>query len=385
MKKQKVFLVLTLFAIFLSLVVHAGAADWRTQKLDAVFRDIKIFLFGEEITPTDANGKVVEPFIVDGTTYVPLRAIGEAFGLNVDWDGDASAINLSAPHSMYYPEPPPAPSKNVEVSTAAELVKAIAPDTCITLKAGKYDVSTVAWEGSAYVSWKNDRYNMGEHTLVITGVEGLVLQAAPGADVEIVTPWRFAKVLEFSNCNGVRLSGIKAGHSITGDYDCDEGVVCFKDSCNIAVEGCTLYGSGAIGLEFDFCVSAAVTDTTVTDCSRLAVDVRESSNMTFYKCKFVDNRTYDGVIAGSNSSAVFMYCEISGNRSLEYGGVVSFSNALFERCVFLDNAHIHDYIDGSGAAISGMGLQLLDCEIEKGNFGEYWSAGIINLGGNVLS
>lgn len=47
---------------------------------------------GVSITPKDANGTVVEPFIVDGTTYLPVRAVGEAMGKTVDWDGRTHTV-----------------------------------------------------------------------------------------------------------------------------------------------------------------------------------------------------------------------------------------------------------------------------------------------------
>ena len=48
---------------------------------------IGVFLHGGKISMKDANGADVEPFIYDGTTYVPIRAVSEAFGKIVEWDG----------------------------------------------------------------------------------------------------------------------------------------------------------------------------------------------------------------------------------------------------------------------------------------------------------
>ena len=67
----------------------------REQTFTALFKDINIYLFGEELIPTDVNGKVVEPFVVDGTTYLPVRALCNAFGFDVEWDGDTNSIFLS--------------------------------------------------------------------------------------------------------------------------------------------------------------------------------------------------------------------------------------------------------------------------------------------------
>ena len=37
-----------------------------------------------------------EPFIYDGTTYLPVRAVGEAVGKTVGWDGKTNTVTLSS-------------------------------------------------------------------------------------------------------------------------------------------------------------------------------------------------------------------------------------------------------------------------------------------------
>ncbi len=47
---------------------------------------INIYIDGEEFIAKDVNGARVYPILRDGTTYMPIRAIGEAFGKSVFWD-----------------------------------------------------------------------------------------------------------------------------------------------------------------------------------------------------------------------------------------------------------------------------------------------------------
>ena len=79
-----------------STVEGTAAGTHQTVALTLTFRDIKITLDGEPITPTDVNGNVTEPFILEGTTYLPLRGIANALGLDVDWDGDTSTAILTS-------------------------------------------------------------------------------------------------------------------------------------------------------------------------------------------------------------------------------------------------------------------------------------------------
>ncbi len=61
---------------------------------------INIFINGAKFIPTDKNGNVVNPFYQSGTNYLPVRAIGEAFGKDVVWDGVNRVVRLTTP-----PEP----------------------------------------------------------------------------------------------------------------------------------------------------------------------------------------------------------------------------------------------------------------------------------------
>ena len=66
----------------------------RTETIDATYDNIKIVVDGLTIDPEDANGNKVEPFIYNGTTYLPVRAVGEAFGKQVSWDGVEKIVYL---------------------------------------------------------------------------------------------------------------------------------------------------------------------------------------------------------------------------------------------------------------------------------------------------
>jgi hypothetical protein len=57
--------------------------------------------------PRDANGASVEPFTVNGTTYLPVRAIAEALGMEVSWDNGAKTVYIGAPPVQ--PKPPATP------------------------------------------------------------------------------------------------------------------------------------------------------------------------------------------------------------------------------------------------------------------------------------
>lgn len=78
--------------LVMGLVTSAFAVSIVNREL--YYNDIKIRLNGKTLTPKDAAGNPVEPFIIDGTTYLPVRAVGEALGLNVSWDGATNTVIL---------------------------------------------------------------------------------------------------------------------------------------------------------------------------------------------------------------------------------------------------------------------------------------------------
>lgn len=79
-------------ALIMGLSVPTLAKTVKTVEL--YYNNIQIRLNGKSIIPKDAKGNTVDPFIINGTTYVPVRAIGEAFGLNVKYDGATNTVIL---------------------------------------------------------------------------------------------------------------------------------------------------------------------------------------------------------------------------------------------------------------------------------------------------
>lgn len=72
------------------------------QTIEVDYLDIKLVVNGKEVTPKDVNGNVVEPFAYQGTTYLPVRAVGEALGKTVRWDGETKTVHLGElPQATY--------------------------------------------------------------------------------------------------------------------------------------------------------------------------------------------------------------------------------------------------------------------------------------------
>lgn len=60
---------------------------------------IDIMVNGEVFQPTNAQGKPVDVFTYKGTTYAPLRALAEAYGLEVGYDAEKKLATVSEPEA----------------------------------------------------------------------------------------------------------------------------------------------------------------------------------------------------------------------------------------------------------------------------------------------
>jgi hypothetical protein len=104
MKKSKVIFLSTLVGLLLmSTGVYAGA---NIEKITAnINHDIIFKVNNEKWIPKDADGNELAPIIYNGSTYVPLRAIGIAVGSKVDWNANTKTITIDSVNASTYGEP----------------------------------------------------------------------------------------------------------------------------------------------------------------------------------------------------------------------------------------------------------------------------------------
>lgn len=97
-KKRMGALLLCLLALLSALVLPAAALE-PSQVTVEQRPSVKIVVDGTERTFYDVTGREVHPLYYNGTHYLPVRAIGELMGKNVNWDGSTRTITLSSPRT----------------------------------------------------------------------------------------------------------------------------------------------------------------------------------------------------------------------------------------------------------------------------------------------
>lgn len=86
-----------IFFMLIIIMIYANVALASVGVKDEVLNyiGIQIEIDNNKIVPKDVNGNIVDPFIIEGTTYLPVRAISESLGKTVKWDGETRSVFIS--------------------------------------------------------------------------------------------------------------------------------------------------------------------------------------------------------------------------------------------------------------------------------------------------
>ena len=108
---------------FLSAAVVFGGVAYATvgtKTIEAVYSNIKVYKDNVLCELKDANGTVIEPFIYNGTTYLPVRGAANLADMEVTWDGASKSVYLwdeMVPEGTYFLEVCPPYDESIWVDT----------------------------------------------------------------------------------------------------------------------------------------------------------------------------------------------------------------------------------------------------------------------------
>ena len=177
----------------------------------------------------------------------------------------------------------------VHVSTAEEFIAAIGPNKEIVIDAEKLNLSKASGYGAdngEYYFWQSTA--SGGYELVIHDVDNMTIRGADGKDHHLIeTEPRHANVLAFRACSNITVSGITGGHTIEPGF-CTGGVLWFRDSDHILVEGCGLFGCGTMGVEAEDCEDITVKNCDIYECTESGVKMRNTRKIRLENTTFRD-------------------------------------------------------------------------------------------------
>ena len=222
----------------------------------------------------------------------------------------------------------------VTVSTAAELIRVIAPDAHIILKPGDYNFSDLTEEEigecGRYVS--PDSLANGE--IAINNAPGLTLEAEESGSVRLITENGYADVVTLVHCDGAVLKGLVIGHEIEKG-ECDADVLRIDTCEDVRVEECGLFGCGADGIWAEKADRLTVTKTDIYECTSSIFSLVDTGEAVFDRCRFYDN---DGMFfLWGETEALVRDTEITGNQGLLLQGYPENVRVTFRNCTFRDN------------------------------------------------
>ena len=263
----------------------------------------------------------------------------------------------------------------IKVSTVDEFLAAIGPNTIIELAEGTYDLSTAkdyAASAGKYYSW-NDIYDEGGE-LEIHYADNLRIRGEGAGKTIIAAVPRYANVIRFSNCDGISISELTAGHTQEPGY-CAGGVLLF-DYCNdVAVDKCGLYGCGTVGVTASNSSDIKVSSSEIYECSSGAVESYSSRNVRVEDCDVYNC----GTKAGGQSAFCMFYA--SGSDGFAVYDSRIFNNRtqmLFysfgsKNAMFLSNTVKNNDISSVGFACYQYGATVDGCSFMDNTIGSSWS------------
>lgn len=263
----------------------------------------------------------------------------------------------------------------IKVSTVDEFLAAIGPNTIIELAEGTYDLSTAkdyAASAGKYYSW-NDIYDEGGE-LEIHYADNLRIRGEGAGKTIIAAVPRYANVIRFSNCDGISISELTAGHTQEPGY-CAGGVLLF-DYCNdVAVDKCGLYGCGTVGVTASNSSDIKVSSSEIYECSSGAVESYSSRNVRVEDCDVYSC----GTKAGGQSAFCMFYA--SGSDGFAVYDSRIFNNRtqmLFysfgsKNAMFLSNTVKNNDISSVGFACYQYGATVDGCSFMDNTIGSSWS------------
>jgi hypothetical protein len=255
----------------------------------------------------------------------------------------------------------PAKIRNVTVNNVEQLIEAIAPNTHIVLEPGVYNLgaytklkgysalTNASQLVNEYLAWEEVHDGL---ELVIKDVENLTIEGSALGTSEIVTPYRYAYVINFENCKNLLINRIKSGHIVTSD--CAGGVFSFNNCSDVLIKNTLMYGCGIIGIDIHNSDNISVRNSSIYKCSYGIVWIYNSRYISFTDCDFFDNQFYDCLIYLNGSNDVTLNgCKFIDNFRFSDKDARNFITAEESAKITVRNSTINNIVE-NGIPYSGV-------------------------------
>lgn len=147
---KKIIMCFVLIFAMLPLSAFAAAGDQEVTATKA--GDFHVLYNGVEQAFTDVNGTGVIPIVYEGTTYLPVRAISNLAGLNVEWNPDTKTVRLATGGAKStYDGKPGAAVESVKVVMSSTVTITLDGEVQSFKDANGKIVYPLSYEGTTYL------------------------------------------------------------------------------------------------------------------------------------------------------------------------------------------------------------------------------------------
>ena len=243
-----------------------------------------------------------------------------------------------------------APKQKVErVVTAEGLIRALKSNTRIIIPEGTEILLTPALENDALCDLlhivKIDTYaddfssfkqrptlGWADHfdgrELIVAGMRNITIEGEGEGARLIVTP-RYAYVLRFVACTGIKVNNLTLGH--TDEGYCQGGVLSFHQCDNVNIDHCDMFGCGTEGIEAVNTTNLACENSIIRECSYFIMTVKGCTGVQFTGCYFFLNKEFTLVNVNGSKNVVFTRCLFEENKGTLFR--VNDFKVVLEDCV----------------------------------------------------
>lgn len=195
----------------------AADASWVNVELRP---SVTILIDGIQQNFYDVTGKEVHPIYYQGTHYLPVRAIGELMGKNVNWDGATRTITLSSPRTTGFVNGTPdatTQDSQIRVELRPDISIVVDGSKCSFTDAKGNTVYPLLNSGTNYLPvraigelmGKAVSWNSSSRTIVLSG--GTTVNSGTGNEPQVIDADTFGILSTITNIGTEINAGINAG------------------------------------------------------------------------------------------------------------------------------------------------------------------------------
>ncbi|MEM7012928.1 MAG: right-handed parallel beta-helix repeat-containing protein [Verrucomicrobiota bacterium] len=249
------------------------------------------------------------------------------------------------------------------VHDVGQLLATIKSNRTIAVMPGDYHL-TDAWG-----QFETDNITWTEEGAIrITGLENLQF-VGPADDDEsatILASPENEEVLHFHQCMDIGLHNLVIGHD-PKQWACYAAVVGARESSNLEITNCDLFGCGSHGLQLNYTHGVKVSQSVIRECTGLLSSFEHSSDIIFENSDFVDNKDP----------------EFGGNGLM----IRSCQNVTFKHCAFIENEMNTEFFQVSGTSNN---IKVIECEFRDNKMKAITDHAVVefeksNVGGTTMN